>query len=258
MGSQTKHDHQRVLEYWNDESVESMYDKHLLHAEIELVRKRIAPGSKILDAGWGEGEGTEVYASIRDVVIHAADFSETMLAKARKRLAGRENVTLKQADLLDVYSLEKDYDVVVSQRCLINLMDWELQRKALLDLMGLLAPGGRLLLLEGSQQGVASLNELRAAWGLDPIPVKWHNRFFDDEALLSTMQENGYPLVDRDGLGAYFVLTRGIRPNLDQNLAWDCDFNRLAASDEIRDLLGIDPTRFSRLKLWVFESPGGS
>src|SRR6266576_3192038 len=45
-------------------------------------------------------------------------------------------------------------------------------------------PGGRLLMLEGSKQGMDSLNEFRAAFGLNPIPVKWHNLFFDDEVLI--------------------------------------------------------------------------
>lgn len=99
---------------------------------------------------------------------------------------------------------------------------------------------------------VDSLNEFRKAWGLDPIPVKWHNLFFDDRSLIDFMQSHGFRLVGEEGLGSYFLLTRGIRPSLDKNLDWHSEFNRLAATTETRELLGFG-TRFSRLKLWVFE-----
>ena len=65
------HDEGKVLEYWNRPDVESMYDKHLLSAEISLIRARIPPGTKILNAGCGEGEGTAFAAGIADVDARA-------------------------------------------------------------------------------------------------------------------------------------------------------------------------------------------
>jgi SAM-dependent methyltransferase len=245
-------DNNEVLAYWNRQEVESMYDKHLLNAEIELLRRRILPNTKILDAGCGEGEGTIVYSAIPGVVVHAVDFSETRLALARQRLVPRDNVVFKKVDFLQEYACDKDYDFIISQRFLINLMEWPLQQGVLLDLMNGLKPGGRLLMLEGSKQGVNSLNELRSALNLPPIPVKWHNLFFDDDLLISFMQQHEYHLVEQDGLGTYFMLTRGIRPALDTDLSWDCEFNRLASQPEAIDLLGFK-TKFSRLKLFVFQ-----
>ncbi len=115
---------EKILAYWNRPDIESMYDKHLLNSEIELIRRRISANSKIFDAGCGEGEGTLAYSTILGVVVHAVDFSETRLAKARQRLAGRKNVLLKQMDLISEHDCDKDYDVVISQRFLINLPEW--------------------------------------------------------------------------------------------------------------------------------------
>ena len=246
------HNDEQVLAYWNKHDVESMYDKHLLNAEIELIRRRITPPAKILDAGCGEGEGTLVYSEIPAVTVHAADFSETRLAMARQRLTGRENVLLKQVDFLAQHDCDNDYDFVISQRFLINLMEWPLQQKVLLDLMGRLKPGGRLLMLEGSRQGADSLNDLRSALALEPIPIKWHNLFFDDDLLISFMLHNGHRLIEQDGLGTYFMLSRAIRPALDAKVDWDCEFNRLAALPRTRELLAFTMA-FSRLKLFVFE-----
>lgn len=247
-----KHSKEQALKYWNRHDVESMYDKHLLNAEIELIKQCIPPNTKVLDAGCGEGEGTLLYSTIPGVVVHATDFSETRLKMAEDRLKERNNVMLKRVDFLGQYRLDSDYDIIVSQRFLINLTEWRLQKKVLLDLMGMLKVGGRLLLLEGSKQGADSLNEFRAAWGLAPITVKWHNLFFDDHALIEFMQDHDYNLVEQDGLGTYYLLTRGVRPNLDRNLEWACEFNRLAATRRMDELLGLG-TRFSRTKLWVFQ-----
>lgn len=246
------HNQDEVLAYWNNHEVESMYDKHLLNAEINVIKRCIPEGAKILDAGCGEGEGSLSYAAIPHTVVHAVDFSATRLEKARRRLTNRDNVTFEQVDFLGTYDLDHDFDIVVSQRFLINLMEWPLQQKVLLDLMSLLKSGGRLLMLEGSRQGVALLNEFRGLWGLDPIPVKWHNLFFDDEVLINFMHQHAYPLVDQTGLGSYFLLTRGVRPALENTLNWDCEFNRVAASDPINQLLDLG-SKFSRLKLWVFQ-----
>ena len=119
------------------------------------------------------------------------------------------------------------------------------------NLAALLKPGGRLLMLEGSKDGVDALNAFRALFGLEPLPVKWHNLFFDDERLRVFMREEGLQLEDTVGPGAYFLLTRGVRPALDDTLNWDSAFNERAASLAVATKLGLG-AKFSRLKLWVF------
>lgn len=249
------YDRERSLGYWDRPEVASMYDKHLLAAEIDLLRPRIPPGSKLLDAGCGEGEATAAYAELPGVVVHGVDFSRTRLALAAERLRGRANVTLKRIDLLEPHGLGDDYDVVVSQRFLINVTERHLQERVLATLMACLKPGGRLLLLEGSQAGEAELNALRAALGQPALTPRWHNLFLEDATLVCFMARQGCTLLEQDGLGAYFLLTRGLRPCFDARLDWDCDYNRWAARRETRDLLG-SAGRFARLKLWVFGSPG--
>jgi ubiquinone/menaquinone biosynthesis C-methylase UbiE len=245
------HAREKILAYWNDPDVASMYDKHLLNAEIELIKRRLTANAKILDAGCGEGEGTLAYSDVPGVLVHAVDFSDTRLAMARQRLSSRDNVVLSKMNFLDRIDCDSDYDFIVSQRFLINLPDWLLQQKVLLELMRRLKRGGRLLMLEGSRQGNDALNDLRVSVGQKPILERSHNVFFDDDLLVNFMRSNNYPLIEQDGLGTYFMLTRGVRPLLDSNLNWDCEFNRLAARPVMADQVGFT-TKFSRLKLFVF------
>jgi ubiquinone/menaquinone biosynthesis C-methylase UbiE len=246
------HNNKEVLEYWNKEEVESMYDKHLINAEIALILSKLTSGSKILDAGCGEGEGTLEYAQIDDVSIHAVDFSETRLSKAKKRLTNCSNVSFQQVDFLSNYNLDNDFDFIIAQRFLINLMEWDLQKKVILDLVAHLKEGGRFLMFEGSRDGVDALNSLREIFGLDPIEVKWHNLFFDHKQIEELIEENNLKLVEKDGLGAYFLLTRGVRPILEEDLSWDTEFNEAAGSKEMKELLNLKE-KFSRLVLWVIE-----
>ncbi len=110
------HNNEKVLQYWNRDDIESMYDKLLIKQEIQLILNYIPNNAKILDAGCGEGESALVYSQIPGVHIHAADFSETRLSKARERLKDKNNVIIIKADFLGDYHLDADYDIVVSQR----------------------------------------------------------------------------------------------------------------------------------------------
>jgi len=244
------HNNDEVLKYWNEEHVESMYDKFLIKQEIDLIKKYIPENSKILDAGCGEGEGTDEYAKINGSFIHAADFSETRIKKASERLARHANVKIKKIDFLGEYELDFDYDVIVSQRFLINLMEWELQKKVINDLVDRLKVNGRLILLEGSNTGVNKLNEFRNIFDLPPIPVKWHNLFFDDNRLDEYLSNLKIELMIKEGMSEYFLLTRGIRPFFDNELNWDAEFNIKSAANGLKDLLSLGH-KLSRLKMWV-------
>jgi len=229
-----------------------MYDKHLLGIETRLIKQHIDGNSSILDAGCGEGEGTAEYAKIPGVSVTGVDFSEVRLQFAAERTRNMPNVRLLQMDLMNDIVPERQYDVIISQRFIINILDWDQQKQVIRRLTSFLGHNGKLILLEGSKDGVNQLNNLRAAFGLEAIPVKWHNLFFDDDALTAFCLDLKLRLAATNGMGTYFALTRAVRPAIENQTNWDCEFNRLAATDDARKHLNID-NRFSRLKLWVFQ-----
>jgi len=225
----------KTRKHWDDKNNPSMQDKYLFKIEVKLIKKQLGPG-KILDVGCGEGEGILAYSKIKGVIIEGIDYSETRLQMAKTICP---HVKFQQIDLLKKYKLDK-YDYIISQRFLINLKNWQQQRKVIRGLIALLKPNGKLILLEGSKQGSIELNKFRKKINLEPIPIRWHNQFIDDNNLL----KEGFSLTD--GLGGYFLLTRGIRPYFDKKLNWDCNFNRLASK------INMD-IKYSRLKLWIYK-----
>jgi len=239
-----------VHEHWDKPETESMDDKIWLAAETNLVRSFIPDRSRILECGCGEGETTAIYADIPGVSIVACDYSATRLQMALDRLHDVENVTLTRRDLRMGLPIG-EFDVVLSQRFLINLAGWTEQKNVLLNMMDVVPPGGRIILAEGSLQGQAELNRVRKLMDLYPITQKWHNQFLDDNLLEEVLIERGKILV-KTGFGNFFLLTRGFRQVFDPVPHWDHRFNAVAASSEMREILNLGD-RFSRIRVWVWE-----
>lgn len=221
-------------QYWNDLSHPSMPDKIYVNLEVEAIKRCLGPG-KVLDVGCGDGENTQKFSRIKGITVTGIDYATNRLKLAKDKCP---RVKFFTADLTQKLLLEK-YDYIVSQRFLINLESWEQQKQVIINLINSLKKHGKLVLCEGSLQGNKTLNQFRAKFKLEPIPIRWHNVFIDDNNLAKL----GFKLID--GFGGYFLLTRGVRPYFDHDLNWDSQFNNLAKSISL-------PTKYSRIKVWKY------
>ena len=59
------HNNLEVLEHWNEENVESMYDKHSINALIRLIKSHSSIGANILDSVCGKGEEIFEYSKVK-------------------------------------------------------------------------------------------------------------------------------------------------------------------------------------------------
>ena len=239
--------------HWENPDNESMYDKHWLATEMALISHRIKPGARIFEIGCGDGECTRFYAETPGVQIDACDTSRERLERFVPLPA---NVKTHWLDVrCDFPSWAKDYDHVISQRCIINVTEsWAEQKRCLERLAGLLKVGGTLLLMEGSKAGQRELNRVRKALGLEPIVEKSHNRFLEDKDVRRTLTACGLYGQEKVGLGDYHLLTRAIQPYFVKQCDWQSDFNKRASSSEMSEALGMG-SRFARVKLWVYARP---
>jgi hypothetical protein len=89
-------------------------------------------------------------------------------------------ILFREGDVTNLCELPQDFDLVYTERVLINLMDWDTQKKAIAALTNLLKVGGRYAMLENSLDGLDKINALRQQVGLDPVIPPWHNRYFRD------------------------------------------------------------------------------
>lgn len=244
-----------VADHWNDPNVQSMYDKCLMGLETELIMKALPyDGSPmILDAGCGEGEGTVVYSTINGSSVVGLDSSPVRLELARKNLRGVPNVGLIMASVTEMPFPDDSFSAVVTQRCLINLLTDDERRKAIGELVRVCKLGCQIICLEGSVEGHEGLNLARSRFGLPPIDVRFHNRFFTNKEICEAFAEEGAELEYTVGLGGYLYLTRVIKPAVlaEEGVnvpRWDTDFNTIA----INENSVVKRPDCDRLKMWVF------
>ena len=127
----------------------------------DLVFKALDPkgGERVLEIGFGTGLMVEQVASRLDSGgMTGVDFSDTMVAKARRRnrrhiKAGR--VTLHAGDFMEVDLEPGSFDCIFSVN---TLYFWPDPRGAMVRLSSLLAPGGRLILGFGKKEDLEQLN----------------------------------------------------------------------------------------------------
>jgi len=200
--------------------------------EIETIKRYLKSGDRVLDAGCGNCYTTrEISSSVREII--GIDSSPEMIKRAleEKKTEGIESINFA---VLDVLELDQSkfglFNVVISERCLINLDSWEKQQRAIANLASVISPGGRLIFVEGCKDGRTSLNEFRAKVGLEPMPPVWHNLDFDKVETLAYLG-NFFDIEEQITFGVYDFISRVLHPLLvsPQQPQYDSRINEVAA-----------------------------
>lgn len=168
-----------ILEHWNQRAAlgekAGTQDLGLVKLERREIATYVQPHMRVLDVGCGTGE---TLAGLDCAEKVGWDFSPAMLE------ATPSGVSFYQVDITsDEWPTVGGFDLVYTQRCLINLPDWESQYTALKRLARLVRPGGRLVLVEHNHDALMRLNALRARVGLPSIEPPWHNRYLRESEM---------------------------------------------------------------------------
>jgi ubiquinone/menaquinone biosynthesis C-methylase UbiE len=195
-------------------------DFWLRELEIDLGLQSIRDGDRLLDVGCGLGAALRRYASERRIEACGIDYAANMVEGARKKLeesAPQLPIEFRQASVTELPFAAGSFDVVTSHRCLMALLEWERQQQALLDIHRVLRPGGVLVLMEGTLEGIERLNHYRRLFGLAEIDPAGRDRLTTlkfREAELLAFVEPHYDLVRIQRFGMYYFLTRIVQPLL--------------------------------------------
>jgi ubiquinone/menaquinone biosynthesis C-methylase UbiE len=177
--------------------------------EVEAVAKYVRDGMRVLEVGCGNGITAIELARRYDVEILGIDFAVEMVAAAKEMLDGQRlngAVSFAVGDARSLSDLAGKFDLVYTERVLINLPDWPAQRQAIANIAGALAAGGLYVMCENSQDGLDELNDLRARVGLSGITPPWHNRYLrDDEIGQASFSEIKLAGVDYYSSTYYFL-----------------------------------------------------
>jgi SAM-dependent methyltransferase len=168
---------------------------------------------RILDAGCGDGETLARMTNAQGASGVGIDASPGMLGLARSAFA-RPGLDFLERDLqapLDDLGL---FDLVYTERALINLGDWPSQRTTIMSLAERVANGGWLVLVENCEDGLRELNALRAQFGLAAIQSPTHNCYLP-ESEMNDLEIHG---MTREGVDyysdTYYFLSRVVQARL--------------------------------------------
>jgi ubiquinone/menaquinone biosynthesis C-methylase UbiE len=220
-------------------------DFHLRELEIDFLAEHLRPG-KILDLGCGNGYTIVSLARRIAAEYLGLDFSAKMLEGAASLVqhfaADLKSVpTFQQADVRHLAFADSMFDCVLSERCVLNLPSRDDQWRTIREVHRVLKAGGQYLLVEGTEDGLERLNDLRAKMGLEPIPsVSAENasslKF--REAELETVLAPLFVIAKKHYFGLYYLISRVVHPLLaaPENPKFDSKINAIA-----RQLSGVLP-----------------
>lgn len=194
----------------------TMPDSNTRRLEIENILKYINENDSCLEIGCGNGAASIEISKIKTLDLTSIDDNEEMIKFAKKQPSNEIKGKI-QFQRLNVLNLEfqETHDTIFSIRCLVNLMIWEDQKKALQKMAKAVKKGGKLILLEAFSDGLDELNQARKELGLENIPPAYHNLHLNKELVIPHLQENNMNLIKEDNfLSSYYFGSRILYPAL--------------------------------------------
>lgn len=210
----------RVQEFWEHQAttygaadIATAPDSFYRQLEIDRILPHIwGGGARILDVGCGNGFSTEAFAKAHpNNEFIAVDYSPAMIRAAEGRPDRQKNVTYQLADVAHLGHFYGRFDIVISERCLINLGTWARQQHALRELRKCVTDGGEIILVENFNDGLRQLNRLRGRFDLPPIGAPWHNRYLELQELYDFLVKENIMVAEMQNIGnLYYIASRVI------------------------------------------------
>ena len=210
-----------IREFWDRQAREhgtafaaTVPDKYAKDLEVEAISRFLCDGQVIADVGCGNGYSCFKYLEHHQLSITGVDYSAAMIeqaASARATLTEnlRRQVSFLQGDVLETGLDDRQFDCVITDRCLINLTSREAQARAVAELARIVKPGGLYLMCENTEQGLANLNRARRLVGLEEISVRWHNLYLDEQHIAQSAAPH-FELVEEVRFGGFYYLASRI------------------------------------------------
>ena len=228
-------------------------DVVLKKLEMSEINKHIFHNARILDIGCGNGISAISICENYNVNIDAFDFSEKLINEAKKMYDPQSlkgTVNFFNLDMLNMETLSKKYDIIISERALINLKDFDEQKSTMIKVFKLLNKGGKFLMCENSMDGLDSINVYREQLNLSIIEPPWHNKYFR-ESDINSIDYDGVNLEKKYSFtSSYYFLSRVINAYVskinDKEPEYESDINKIAFLLKPLDL------DIGQTKLWVW------
>jgi len=209
-----------IKDYWESRAMkyqdslqattEDFYMRQIELKNLSEKIKTIPCIKNVIDIGCGDGYTTiEIAKQFPDIIFIGYDFSSGMIELA-KRKASRENISNVSFDVLDISKegIPISANLIYTSRCLINLTSEESQLMAIKRIHTALNDNGHYLMVENFIDGNDDFNQLRRFYELPEIRVREHNLYFEQNKLLSAINELFSPINIENISSLYYLVSR--------------------------------------------------
>ena len=183
-------DNSFIKDFWNDQAEKfnesywaSWGDHFMINLEIEFILKQISENIQILDIGCANGfSAFKQLEANSKIEITGVDYAEKMIYTAQNELDTKykhfvDRIKFRVGDLCDLHFPDDIFDLAYTTRVLINLPNWELQKKGISEMIRVTKKGGKAILLEAFWEPLSLLNAIRALNKLSPLVEHDFNRY---------------------------------------------------------------------------------
>jgi ubiquinone/menaquinone biosynthesis C-methylase UbiE len=183
---------------------------------VEFVTKSRRRDLSLLEVGCGNGYMLErIRDRFSEIRLSGIDFTPQMVElAARRRVA---NCDVRKGDVRSLEFPDSTFDLVLSERCLVNVLDPAEQDGALIELGRVLADNGYLILVEAFTDGLENLNRARTELGLAAHTPPAFNRWLDDARFRRSLEpkfavETDSALPPVNFLSTHYFISRVVYP----------------------------------------------
>ena len=226
----TKTDPKKISEHYTSQAKlynispkSTMKDQFIRALEVSKLRETLTKlsnkNTKVLEVGCGNGYTISKLSKKLECNFVGIDSNQQMIQLASKRRL--KKIIFSKQSILEPKFRSGMFDIVFTQRCLINLISWKSQKTALNQIHRLLKKDGFLVLLEAFDDGLKELNQARHIMGLEKISPAWHNLYINKTKLHDFIQKkfvNGgsksKQLTYDNFLSSYYFGSRILYPGL--------------------------------------------
>lgn len=184
--------------FWDKRS--EVYDQQVLKVYENAYKKTIKrsipflhPEDSMLEIGCGTGNAT---IPLSDYVkkITAIDISEAMMSQAAEKAKkkGKDNITFRQKDLLELSIEPESYDVVTAYNVLLYMKD---QEKVLEKIYEILKPGGIFLSATDCLGRNLSRDAIEKFWK-SKLHLRPYVAFDTPVSLMRKIQKKGFLVLE--------------------------------------------------------------
>jgi len=180
--------------------------------EIDEVIKLKGDEISILEVGCGNGHLLSLLSwRFKKAKICALEFTPELYEQAKSR--GLTNVEVRHGDCVESLQFEGPFDVVITERVIINIINRRDQNKALENIGAAMKIGGLYLLSESFMEPLREINQARQEMMLDQLNESGHNLYIGEMivrwvAKFGLEEVHEHVKMARNHLSTHFFLTR--------------------------------------------------